>query len=44
LNENLGATFIELSTEDLNDIEQAASAIKVQGARYPDQMEKMTGL
>jgi aryl-alcohol dehydrogenase-like predicted oxidoreductase len=44
LNENLGATCIELSTEDLNDIEQAASAIKVQGARYPDQMEKMTGL
>jgi aryl-alcohol dehydrogenase-like predicted oxidoreductase len=43
LEENIGAAAIELTSEDLREIENAASQIKVQGARYPEQMEKMTG-
>lgn len=44
LEENIGAAEVELSAEDLREIEKAASAIKIQGARYPEQMEKRTGL
>ena len=44
LTENNGAAFIELTTDDLHEIEIASSAIKVQGARYPEHIEKMTGL
>jgi aryl-alcohol dehydrogenase-like predicted oxidoreductase len=44
LEENVGATSIELSPDDLQQIESAASAIKVEGARYPEHIEKMTGL
>jgi aryl-alcohol dehydrogenase-like predicted oxidoreductase len=44
LEENIGAAAIELSPEDLRDIETAASRITVQGARYPEKLEKMTGL
>lgn len=44
LTENNGAAAIELSAEDLREIEEAAAQIKVVGARYPEQIEKMTGL
>jgi aryl-alcohol dehydrogenase-like predicted oxidoreductase len=43
LDENLGALPVELTTEDLRDIESAASQITVQGARYPEKLEQMTG-
>jgi aryl-alcohol dehydrogenase-like predicted oxidoreductase len=43
LEENIGAAAIELAPDDLNDIDIEASKIKVEGARYPEQMEKMTG-
>ncbi len=44
LDENIGATAIKLSHEDLREIESAASHITIQGARYPEQLEKRTGL
>ena len=44
LEENLGAATLELTAEDLREIEEAASQITVQGARYPEAIEKMTGL
>lgn len=43
LEENLGAVSVELTTDDLREIESAASKITVQGARYPESIEKMTG-
>jgi aryl-alcohol dehydrogenase-like predicted oxidoreductase len=43
LEENIGAASIELTSEDLGEIENAASKIKVQGARYPEHMQQMTG-
>ena len=43
LEENIGAAAIELTADDLREIDRAASKIKVQGARYPEQLEKMTG-
>jgi aryl-alcohol dehydrogenase-like predicted oxidoreductase len=43
LEENIGAAAIELSAEDLIAIETAAVEIKVQGERYPEHLEKMTG-
>jgi aryl-alcohol dehydrogenase-like predicted oxidoreductase len=43
LEENIGAASIELSSDDLDDIENAASKIDVQGARYPEHLEQMTG-
>jgi aryl-alcohol dehydrogenase-like predicted oxidoreductase len=43
LEENIGATQIELTTGDLREIESAAEKIAIQGARYPEHMEKMTG-
>ena len=44
LEENLGAVNIELTPDDLHEIETAAAEIKVQGARYPEEMDRMTGL
>jgi len=44
LDENIGAAAIELTAGDLRDIDSAASNIKVEGARYPERLEKMTGL
>jgi aryl-alcohol dehydrogenase-like predicted oxidoreductase len=44
LDENIGAAAVELSPTDLRDIDSAASKIKVEGARYPERLEKMTGL
>ncbi|QDE98346.1 aldo/keto reductase [Myxococcus xanthus] len=43
LEENLGAADIELSPQDLQEINDAASKITVQGARYPEALEKVTG-
>jgi len=44
LEENIGAVSIQLTSEDLRDIDAAASNIQVEGARYPERLEKMTGL
>jgi aryl-alcohol dehydrogenase-like predicted oxidoreductase len=44
LEENLGAASIELSGDDLREIEDASSRILIHGARYPEAIEKMTGL
>jgi aryl-alcohol dehydrogenase-like predicted oxidoreductase len=43
LEENIGAANVELSPEDLRELEAAASKIAVQGARYPEQLQKMVG-
>lgn len=43
LTENLGADRVELSAQDLRDIEIASSAVTVQGARYPEHLEKLVG-
>jgi len=43
LEENIGAAKVELTPDDLRDIESAISKIQVQGARYPDSLEQMTG-
>jgi aryl-alcohol dehydrogenase-like predicted oxidoreductase len=43
LDENLGAARVELTPDDLREIDSAASKIKVQGARYPEALEQMTG-
>ena len=44
LEENIGAAAIELASDDLREIDSAATKIAVQGERYPDEMEQMTGL
>ncbi|MBP1748789.1 MAG: putative oxidoreductase, aryl-alcohol dehydrogenase like protein [Deltaproteobacteria bacterium] len=43
LDENIGAVSVELTPYDLREIEDAASKIAVQGARYPEELEKLTG-
>lgn len=43
LEENIGAVSVELTPADLHDIDDAASKIAVQGARYPEKLEQMTG-
>ncbi len=43
LEENIGAAAIGLTSDDLRDIDRAASQITVHGARYPEQLEQMTG-
>jgi aryl-alcohol dehydrogenase-like predicted oxidoreductase len=43
LEENIGAAAIELTSNDLHEIDSAASKFTVQGARYPEQLEQMTG-
>ena len=43
LEENIGAGEIELTSDDLREVEHAASKIDVQGARYPEHLEQMTG-
>ena len=43
LEENIGAAAIELTPDDLREIESAASKITVQGARYPEKLEQLTG-
>ena len=44
LEENMGATAIELTSEDVRQINEAASKIKVEGNRYPEVLERLTGL
>jgi len=44
LEENVGAANVELTADDLRDIDATASKIKVEGDRYPERLEKMTGL
>jgi aryl-alcohol dehydrogenase-like predicted oxidoreductase len=44
LEENIGAVSVELTPDDLREIDAAASEIKVQGARYPEEMERRTNL
>ena len=43
LEENVGAAAIELTAADLREIDDAASRVEVHGARYPEQLEQMTG-
>ncbi len=43
LQENLGAAEVALTSEDLAEIDRSASEIPVEGARYPEQLERMTG-
>jgi aryl-alcohol dehydrogenase-like predicted oxidoreductase len=43
LEENIGAVAVELTSDDLRDIDTAASQITIQGARYPEQLQRMTG-
>jgi len=43
LEENIGAVSVELTSDDLGEIDGAAANITVQGARYPEHLEKMTG-
>jgi len=43
LEENLGAAKVELSAEDLRQLDEATKKISIQGARYPEQMQKMVG-
>jgi len=44
LEENLGALNVQLTPDDLREIEDTASKIKIEGARYPEAIEQMTGL
>jgi aryl-alcohol dehydrogenase-like predicted oxidoreductase len=44
LEENIGAVAVELTLDDLREIDRAGSQIAVQGARYPERLERMTGL
>ena len=43
LEENIGAVAVELTSDDLREIERAATEITVQGARYPEELERRTG-
>ena len=42
LDENIGAAAVELTPDDLSNIESATARISVQGARYPDSLERLT--
>jgi aryl-alcohol dehydrogenase-like predicted oxidoreductase len=42
LEENIGAATVQLTADDLNEIENAASKITVQGNRYPESLDKLT--
>jgi len=44
LEENISAADIELTAGDLTEIQTAAAQIQVHGARYPEHLERMTGL
>jgi aryl-alcohol dehydrogenase-like predicted oxidoreductase len=43
LEENIGAVAVELTADDLGEIDEAAAKITVEGARYPEKLEQMTG-
>jgi hypothetical protein len=42
LDENIGAVRVELTPDDLREIDSAASKLQVQGDRYPEELEKRT--
>jgi aryl-alcohol dehydrogenase-like predicted oxidoreductase len=44
LDENIGAAEVNLTTDDLTDINRIAATVQIQGARYPDHLERMTNL
>jgi aryl-alcohol dehydrogenase-like predicted oxidoreductase len=44
LEENIGAASVELTVEDLREIDNASSQITIEGARYPEKLERSTGL
>jgi len=44
LEENIGAAEIDLTADDLREIDEASSEITVAGARYPENLERMTGI
>ena len=44
LEENIGAATLRLTPDDIRDIESAASGVSIQGARYPEHLERRTGL
>src|SRR6202023_853525 len=44
LEENIGAAAVELTSDDLGEIDSAASGIRIEGARYPERLEQMTGI
>lgn len=44
LEENIGAAALELTPDDLREIDNASSEIKIEGARYPEKLERSTGL
>jgi len=44
LEENIGAVALQLTSRDLGEIDSAASKITVQGDRYPEHLQRMTGL
>ncbi len=44
LEENIGASAATLAAEDLKTIEDAAAHVKIEGARYPEHIERMTGI
>jgi hypothetical protein len=44
LEENIGAVNVVLSTDDLAHLDQALAKIEIQGERYPEELEKRTGL
>ena len=44
LEENIGSAAVELTSDDLREIDSAASKIPVQGARYPEELQRLTGL
>ena len=43
LEENLGAARVELTADDLREIDRAASRVEFQGARYPEHLQKLVG-
>jgi aryl-alcohol dehydrogenase-like predicted oxidoreductase len=43
LEENVGANAVELSSDELREIDSAASKITIQGARYPEHLQRMVG-
>jgi aryl-alcohol dehydrogenase-like predicted oxidoreductase len=43
LDENLGAASVQLTADDLREIDREASRVEVKGARYPEHLQKMVG-
>jgi len=44
LEENIGAAAVDLSPDDVRELESAASKVDIQGERYPEELERRTGL